>query len=586
MKASVSELREGIQQGIALRLSDPSAAAELLLEAAHTCAKQEMPLLEAWARHELGWLLARKEVSRDEGLIQLHHALTLRAQLGDLRGQIDTLAELGTLAFSSSDFTKAVLLGHEAERLSVRLDNAEGLAEAQNLLGAVYDNLGQLEKALEYARLSLETARKRADSRQIAYALDGLGCAASKLGRHDEAFRHLIDSLAEAERISEERIRIHTQSQVHVDIAAAMLRAGRWQEATDAAEAAIRINDSRNKGIQGDALFCKARAMRGLARSEAMEELLREAYPLLQSSGNKYMIAEIERAQSSFYRESGDFQRAFEFLERATATEASMQRDAALYRSAEQAARQQVEQLTERGDQLLLASQHKSEFLAHMSHELRTPLNAIIGFSEALIDRMFGDLSDKQAEYLRDIHESGKHLLALINDILDLSKIEAGKMELELSNFHLPTTISIALVLVRERAMRHGVQLGSEIDPEVSEIQADERKIKQILLNLLSNAVKFTPDGGRVEVTAKRETNLVRIAVRDTGAGIAPEDQASLFQEFKQVGKDAARKAEGTGLGLALTKRFVELHGGNIQVDSILGKGSTFSFTLPLSQCV
>jgi len=134
--------------------------------------------------------------------------------------------------------------------------------------------------------------------------------------------------------------------------------------------------------------------------------------------------------------------------------------------------------------------------------------------------------------------------------------------------------------------MRHGVQLGSEIDPEVSEIQADERKIKQILLNLLSNAVKFTPDGGRVEVTAKRETNLVRIAVRDTGAGIAPEDQASLFQEFKQVGKDAARKAEGTGLGLALTKRFVELHGGNIQVDSILGKGSTFSFTLPLSQCV
>jgi signal transduction histidine kinase len=239
-------------------------------------------------------------------------------------------------------------------------------------------------------------------------------------------------------------------------------------------------------------------------------------------------------------------------------------------------------EIQEKSAQLEVANKHKSDFLAHMSHELRTPLNAIIGFSEVLSAKMFGELNDKQADYLKDIHESGEHLLSLINDILDLSKIEAGRMELELSSFHLPTAISNALVLVRERAMRHGVQLRSEIDPRLAEFQADERKVKQVLLNLLSNAVKFTPDGGRVDVSAKLDTDCVEIAVRDTGAGIAAEDQASLFEEFKQVGRDSARKAEGTGLGLALTKRFVELHGGNIRVDSAPGKGSTFAFTLPV----
>jgi len=235
-------------------------------------------------------------------------------------------------------------------------------------------------------------------------------------------------------------------------------------------------------------------------------------------------------------------------------------------------------------NELERANKHKSDFLAHMSHELRTPLNAIIGFSEVLREGMFGPLNEKQADYVKDIHESGKHLLSLINDILDLSKIEAGKMELELSTFHLPTAISNALVLVRERASRQGIHLGSQIDPRLAEFEADERKLKQVLLNLLSNAVKFTPEGGRVDVTAEMDTDHVEIAVRDTGAGIAPEDQKSLFQEFSQVGRDRMRKAEGTGLGLALTKRFVELHGGRIRVDSAPGRGSVFAFTLPMRQ--
>jgi signal transduction histidine kinase len=239
-------------------------------------------------------------------------------------------------------------------------------------------------------------------------------------------------------------------------------------------------------------------------------------------------------------------------------------------------------EIQEKSAQLEIANKHKSDFLANMSHELRTPLNAIIGFSEVLIDKMFGEVNEKQADYLKDIHESGKHLLSLINDILDLSKIEAGRMDLDLATFHLPTALSNAMTLIRERAQRHSIQLGLDVDPHLGEFQADERKVKQILLNLLSNAVKFTPDGGRVDVIARMDTTQVAIAVRDTGIGIAPEDHAAVFEEFKQVGRDYTRKAEGTGLGLALTKRFVELHGGEISLASAPGKGSTFTITLPI----
>jgi len=231
--------------------------------------------------------------------------------------------------------------------------------------------------------------------------------------------------------------------------------------------------------------------------------------------------------------------------------------------------------------QLEAANRHKSEFLANMSHELRTPLNAIIGFSEVLEERLFGELNAKQAEYIHDIFTSGGHLLSLINDILDLSKIEAGKMELELASFDLVGTLQGVLTLVRERATRHGIELGLDVGAGVGLIVADERKVRQILLNLLSNAVKFTPDGGRVALAAKRGSDVVEITVADTGIGISPEDQAALFEEFRQVGADAARKHEGTGLGLALAKRFVELHGSTIRVESAAGKGTTFTFSLP-----
>jgi signal transduction histidine kinase len=239
-------------------------------------------------------------------------------------------------------------------------------------------------------------------------------------------------------------------------------------------------------------------------------------------------------------------------------------------------------EIEDKSRQLELASQHKSEFLANMSHELRTPLNAIIGFSEVLTDRMFGDLNEKQEEYLKDIYASGTHLLSLINDILDLSKIEAGRMELELTAFHLPTALDNALTLVRERAGRRSIALQMSVDERLGEIQADERKIRQVVLNLLSNAIKFTPEGGRIEVAAVSKDGLVEVSVSDTGVGIAPEDQEAVFEEFRQVGT-AEKKAEGTGLGLTLCRKFIELHGGRIWVKSQVDVGSTFAFTIPVT---
>src|SRR5919106_718104 len=236
-------------------------------------------------------------------------------------------------------------------------------------------------------------------------------------------------------------------------------------------------------------------------------------------------------------------------------------------------------EIEDKSRQLEAASCHKSEFLANMSHELRTPLNAIIGFSEVLTERMFGELNEKQDEYLKDIYASGQHLLSLINDILDLSKIEAGRMEL--ADFHLLQAIENALVLVRERALRHGITLEHAIDPRLGEIRGDERKVKQVLLNLLSNAIRFTPDGGRINVRAVPRDASVEVSVSDTGVGIDPADQEAIFEEFRQVGT-AAKKVEGTGLGLTLSRKFIDLHGGGIWVGRQPGAGLTFPFTRPV----
>jgi signal transduction histidine kinase len=238
-------------------------------------------------------------------------------------------------------------------------------------------------------------------------------------------------------------------------------------------------------------------------------------------------------------------------------------------------------EIQEKSRELEMASRHKSEFLANMSHELRTPLNIIIGFSETLQECMFGEVNAKQAEYLTYIHDSGIHLLSLINDILDLSKIEAGRTDLEFSRFDLGVALQNGLTLIRERASIHGITLALELSPGVGDCVADQRKFKQVMLNLLSNAVKFTPRGGQISVRVRCGNGHVEVAVSDTGVGIAEKDLKIIFEEFRQVGTDRLKKEEGTGLGLALAKKFIELHGGTISVQSEVGKGSTFTFTLP-----
>jgi signal transduction histidine kinase/CheY-like chemotaxis protein len=239
------------------------------------------------------------------------------------------------------------------------------------------------------------------------------------------------------------------------------------------------------------------------------------------------------------------------------------------------------QKLQESNLELQRANSLKSEFLANMSHELRTPLNAIIGFSELLLDKTFGSLNEEQRDYVADILSSGRHLLELINDILDLSKIEAGKMKLSKELFELGPVVEEALSLLRVEAGRKHIELGADHPEAEIEVHADRSKVKQIMGNLLSNAVKFTPPGGRVTLGARQEGAFMTISVSDTGIGIKPEDQGRIFQAFTQVDGSYARKYQGTGLGLTLVKKFVEMHGGRVQVESRVGEGSVFSFSLP-----
>ncbi len=259
------------------------------------------------------------------------------------------------------------------------------------------------------------------------------------------------------------------------------------------------------------------------------------------------------------------------------------------------------------------ANQAKSEFLTNMSHELRTPLNHILGFTELVVDKNFGDLNDAQEEYLNDVLSSSKHLLTLINDILDLSKVEAGKLELEPSNCNPKILLGNSLIMIKEKAMKHGIRLSYHIDDSIPEIiTADERKLKQVMYNLLSNAVKFTQDGGEIRLEAnladdsllladnsmekpsdqKQRTKeqeltasqkFVRISVTDTGIGIKHEDLERIFNPFEQLERSASRRFQGTGLGLPLSKNLVQLHGGKLWGKSGgKGKGSTFRFIIPL----
>jgi PAS domain S-box-containing protein len=243
--------------------------------------------------------------------------------------------------------------------------------------------------------------------------------------------------------------------------------------------------------------------------------------------------------------------------------------------------KQRGHEIARKNQQLEDSNRLKSEFLANMSHELRTPLNAIIGFSEVLKDGLLGDLAEEQQDYVKDIFDSGNHLLSLINDILDLSKIEAGKMDLDLQDVQIQETLSNSLSIIKEKALSHSINLTLDVSPNVGEIIADPRKFKQVVYNLLSNAVKFTPPGGKIKLEARREGDWLLVSVTDTGIGISAENVSRLFRAFEQLDGSLSRKYEGTGLGLVMVKRLVELHGGTVNVESEPDKGSCFQFRLP-----
>jgi len=245
------------------------------------------------------------------------------------------------------------------------------------------------------------------------------------------------------------------------------------------------------------------------------------------------------------------------------------------------AERVKARELESLNKQLDKANRAKSEFLINMSHELRTPLNSVIGFSEVLLNKTFGSINTKQEEYLNDIADSGRHLLSLINDILDLSKVEAGKEELNLSGFSLKALMDESVAMFAEKALKYNLQFSAENDGKIDEIIADKRKIKQIIFNLLSNATKFTPPGGKIKLAAVENQDECWISVEDTGKGIPSHDFERIFDKFQQLDTGYTKKFPGTGVGLALVKQFVALHKGKVWVESELDKGSKFIFSVP-----
>ena len=259
--------------------------------------------------------------------------------------------------------------------------------------------------------------------------------------------------------------------------------------------------------------------------------------------------------------------------------------------------RRQVEKELKRSkEESDIANRTKTTFLANMSHELRTPLNHIIGFTELILDKHFGELNDTQTEYLSDVYQSSHHLLSLINDILDLSKVESGKQELKLADVNLKLLLENSLAMVKEKAFKHSIHLSMDIADLPDSVNADERMLKQIIYNLLSNAVKFTPDKGKIFITGRkcklngsngsagigRDIRAIRISVADTGIGLRKEDLEFIFNPFDQVENSSSRRFQGTGLGLSLSKTLIELHGGKIWAESDgLDKGATLSFIIP-----
>ncbi len=495
-------------------------------------------------------VITRRYISRP--LWQLQASASLIAH-GDLETSIDTGSsdEVGSLAESLNVMRESIkqLFGEVSE-------SKEQLEEYSRTLEQKVENrTRQLARSVEELKALGEVSQAVNSTIDLQTVLTTIVTRASALSGSEGGIIYEFDEANQSFHVRA----AHRISSTHLEaLRKAPIRIGEGALGRAAAtQAPCQVTD-----IHQDRLFA-ALQVRDILVEVGFRSLL--AVPLLRES-------RLLGGLVVYRRVSGEFpEQVVNLLQTFAAQSVLAIQNARLFR-----------EIQDKSRELEIASQHKSQFLANMSHELRTPLNAIIGFSQVLLEKMFGSLNDKQEDYLNDIFTSGKHLLNLINDVLDLSKIEAGKLEIELEKVDLRQLLEGSLVVVRERALTHDVRLSLDIADNVDTVTADERKVKQIVFNLLSNAMKFTPDKGEVSIRARRSDAIVEIAVWDSGVGIALEDQQRIFEEFQQVERGLTDKQEGTGLGLALTKKFVELHGGKIWVESTLGHGSTFTFTLPI----
>ncbi len=493
--------------------------------------------------------ITRKYISRP--LWKLQESASLIAR-GDLDSSIDTGSsdEIGSLANSLNVMRESI------KQLFGELSNSKKQLEeySHTLEQKVEERTRQLERSVEELKALGAISQAVNSTIDLQTVLTTIVTRAAELSGSESGIIYEFDEATKAFHVRA----AHRVSSVHLDaLRRAPIRIGEGALGRAAeTRAPCQVAD-----IHQDRLFA-ALQVRDILVEAGFRSLL--AIPLLRES-------RLLGGLVVYRQQSGKFpERIVSVLQSFAAQSVLAVQNAQLFR-----------EIQDKSRELEVASQHKSQFLANMSHELRTPLNAVIGFSEVLQEKMFGDLNEKQEEYLNDILTSGEHLLALINDVLDLSKIEAGKLELQLERVDLQRLLAGSLVIVRERALTHNITLSLDVSDEVGVIDADERKVKQIVFNLLSNAIKFTPDGGQVGIRARRIGEIVEIAVWDTGVGIADEDQQLIFEEFHQVAQGLTDKTEGTGLGLALTKKLVTLHGGKIRVESDRDEGSTFTFTLP-----
>jgi signal transduction histidine kinase len=495
-------------------------------------------------------VITRRYISRPLWKLQASASLITH---GDLETSIDTGSsdEIGTLAKSLNVMRESIK--HLFRELSESKDQLEEYS--RTLEQKVENRTRQLARSVEELKALGEVSQAVNSTIDLQTVLTTIVTRAAELSGSEGGIIYEFDEANESFHVRA----AHRISSAHLEaLRKAPIRVGEGALGRAAAtQAPCQVAD-----IHKDRLFA-ALQVRNILVEVGFRSLL--AIPLLRES-------RLLGGLVVYRRKSGKFpEQVVSILQTFAAQSVLAVQNARLFR-----------EIQDKGRELEIASQHKSQFLANMSHELRTPLNAIIGFSEVLLEKMFGNLNDKQEDYLNDIFTSGKHLLSLINDVLDLSKIEAGKSEVELEKVNLRQLLEGSLVVVRERALTHDIRLSLDMTDNVGTIIADERKVKQIVFNLLSNAMKFTPDKGEVGIRARRSDAAVEIAVWDSGVGIALEDRQRIFEEFQQVEQALTDKPEGTGLGLALSKKLVELHDGKIWVESDQGHGSTFTFTLPI----